>query len=51
MKNLLKLIILISIFFIPFEKRLLASDIYFVDYSKVMNESTAGKKAQDNLKK
>ena len=50
MKNLLKLIILISIFFIPFEKRLLASDIYFVDYSKVMNESTAGKKAQDNLK-
>ena len=34
----------------PLEKKLLASDIYFVDYSKVMNESTAGKKAQDYLK-
>ena len=32
------------------EKRLLASDVYFIDYSKVMNESTAGKKAQDYLK-
>ena len=36
--------------FFPFEKKLLASDIYFIDYSRVMNESTAGKKAQDNLK-
>ena len=26
------------------------SDVYFIDYSKVMNESTAGKKAQDYLK-
>ena len=34
-----------------FDRTLLASDIYFVDYSKVMNESTAGKKAQDYLKK
>ena len=50
MKNLLKIIFLISIIFLPFESKLLASDIYFVDYSKVMNESTAGKKAQDNLK-
>ena len=32
------------------EKRLFASDVYFIDYSKVMNESTAGKKAQDYLK-
>ena len=51
MKNLLKIIFLISIIFLPFESKLLASDIYFVDYSKVMNESTAGKKAQDFLKK
>ena len=33
------------------EKRLFASDVYFIDYSKVMNESIAGKKAQDSLKK
>ena len=33
------------------ETKLFASDVYFVDYSKVMNQSTAGKKAQDNLKK
>ena len=29
----------------------MASDIYFIDYSRVMNESKAGKKAQDTLKK
>ncbi len=50
MKNFLKIVLLISIFAFPLEKKLLASDIYFVDYSKVMNESTAGKKAQDYLK-
>ena len=50
MKNLFKLIILSCFIFFPLEKKLLASDIYFVDYSKVMNESTAGKKAQDYLK-
>ena len=32
------------------EKRLLASDVYFIDYSRVMNESAAGKKAQNFLK-
>jgi len=50
MKYFLKIVLLISIFVFPLEKKLLASDIYFVDYSKVMNESTAGKKAQDYLK-
>ncbi len=50
MKNFFKIVFLISIFFFPIEKKLLASDIYFVDYSKVMNESTAGKKAQNLLK-
>ena len=51
MKNLFKILILISIVFFQFQKNLLASDIYFIDYSKVMNESVAGKKAQDYLKK
>ena len=50
MKYFLKIVLLISIFIFPLEKKLLANDIYFVDYSKVMNESTAGKKAQDYLK-
>ena len=49
MKNILKIIIFLTLF-LSFNKSLLASDIYFVDYSKVMNESTAGKKAQDYLK-
>ncbi len=51
MKNLFKIFILISIFCLPLQKSLQASDIYFIDYSKVMNESVAGKKAQDTLKK
>ena len=50
MKNLIKILIVLLTFSIPMEKRLLASDVYFIDYSKVMNESTAGKKAQDYLK-
>ncbi len=50
MKKLYKIIILFFIFFFPYEKEILASDIYFIDYSKVMNESKAGKKAQDYLK-
>ena len=51
MNNTFKIIILFLILFIPLEKKLLANDIYFVDYSKVMNESVAGKKAQTYLKK
>tara|TARA_A100001011_G_C13970973_1_gene699270 strand:- start:48 stop:575 length:528 start_codon:yes stop_codon:yes gene_type:complete len=50
MKNLFKVTLLLFVFFFPLEKKLLASEIYFVDYSKVMNESVAGKKAQDYLK-
>ena len=50
MKNIFKIIIFL-ILFLPFNKTLLASDIYFVDYSKVMNESTAGKKAKDFLQR
>ena len=51
MKVLFKIILFFSIFFLPLNNKLLASDIYFVDYSKVMNQSIAGKKAQDYLKK
>ena len=51
MKNLFKIILFISIFIFSNEEKTLASDIYFVDYSRVMNESKAGKKAQDTLKK
>tara|TARA_Y200000002_G_scaffold265427_1_gene220509 strand:- start:1293 stop:1820 length:528 start_codon:yes stop_codon:yes gene_type:complete len=50
MKNLIKTFLILLAFVIPMEKQLLASDVYFIDYSKVMNESTAGKKAQDYLK-
>ena len=51
MKHKFKIFIILIVFFFPLENRLLANDIYFVDYSKVMNESTAGKKAQDYLRK
>ena len=34
-----------------YSSNLLANDVYFIDYSKVMNESIAGKKAQETLKK
>ena len=51
MKNLLKIIALVSILLLPFNNNLFANDVYFIDYSKVMNESIAGKKAQDSLKK
>ena len=50
MRYLTKIILLLLILFIPIENKLFASDVYFIDYSKVMNESTAGKKAQDYLK-
>ena len=50
MKNLFKIFLLIFIFFLTIKKKLFASDIYFIDYSKVMNQSIAGKKAQDYLK-
>ena len=50
MKNIYKIIILFFLFTSIFEKNVLANDVYFIDYSKVMNESTAGKKAQKTLK-
>ena len=50
MKNIYKIIILFFLFISFFEKNVLANDVYFIDYSKVMNESTAGKKAQKTLK-
>ena len=50
MKKKLIILIVLLTFILPIEKRLFASDVYFIDYSKVMNESTAGKKAQDYLK-
>lgn len=50
MKNTFKIILFCSLFFIFFEKNLLSNDVYFIDYSKVMNESNAGKKAQKYLK-
>ena len=50
MKKKSIILIVLLTFILPIEKRLFASDVYFIDYSKVMNESTAGKKAQDYLK-
>ena len=49
MRNILIILFALFIAF-SFEKNSLASDIYFIDYSKVMNESKAGKKAQDQLR-
>ena len=50
MKKKSIILIVLLTFILPIEKRLFASDVYFIDYSKVMNESAAGKKAQDYLK-
>ena len=50
MKNLFKVFLFLSVFFFSLEQKLSASEVYFVDYSKVMNESIAGKKAQNFLK-
>ena len=51
MRYFIKIIALFFfILFIPAGNKLLASDVYFIDYSKVMNQSIAGKKAQDYLK-
>tara|TARA_Y100000992_G_C20951110_1_gene343617 strand:- start:53 stop:580 length:528 start_codon:yes stop_codon:yes gene_type:complete len=50
MKNFLKIFLITLVFFLPSEKKLLANDIYFIDYSRVMNDSKAGKKAQNYLK-
>ena len=48
----LKKFFLIFIILIAFAgNNLFANEVYFLDFSKVMNESKAGKKAQDTLKK
>ena len=50
MKNTYKIILYCLLITIFFEKNVLSNDVYFIDYSKVMNESNAGKKAQKYLK-
>ncbi len=49
MKTYFKLLI---IFFVVLfcNNKAISNEIYFIDFSKVMNESVAGKKAQDQLK-
>ncbi len=51
MKNLYKILFTCILVSCVYSSNLLASDVYFIDYSKVMNESKAGKKAQESLKK
>ncbi len=51
MKNILKIFITLFLMSYFYSSNLLANDVYFIDYSKVMNESIAGKKAQETLKK
>ena len=50
MKNYLGVFFIFFIFLFTLETNVKANDVYFIDYSKVMNESKAGKKAQDYLK-
>ncbi len=51
MKNFIKPFFIILIFSIILSEKAYSNDIYFIDFSKVMNQSKAGKKAQDSLKK
>ncbi len=51
MKNLFKIASVLLTIFLITGNNLMASDVHFIDYSKVMNESKAGKKAQNTLKK
>ncbi len=51
MKNICKIFITLFLMNCFHSSNLLANDVYFIDYSKVMNESVAGKKAQETLKK
>ena len=50
MKNIFKIFITLFLMSCFYSSNLLANDVYFIDYSKVMNESIAGK-AQETLKK
>ena len=49
--NYLKKFTIFSIFFIFFSNNLLAEVPYFVDFKYILNQSNAGKQAQDYLKK
>ena len=50
MKKYIKTISIIIFVILVSHSKAISNEIYFIDFSKVMNESTAGKKAQDQLK-
>ena len=50
MKKYIKTISIILFVILVSHGKAISNEIYFIDFSKVMNESTAGKKAQDQLK-
>ena len=50
MKIYLKQILIIFFIILLSQSKAISNEIYFIDFSKVMNESVAGKKAQDQLK-
>ena len=50
MKKYIKIISIILLVILFSHGKAISNEIYFIDFSKVMNESTAGKKAQDQLK-
>ena len=47
----MKKILFILITFMYAESSLLAEVPYYIDFQQILNQSTAGKKAQDELKK
>ena len=51
MKRIIKLFFIFSFVFFLQASNLYADNSHFIDFSKVLNESIAGKKAQDFLKK
>ena len=50
MKTYLKQILIIFFVVLLSHSKAISNEIYFIDFGKVMNESIAGKKAQDQLK-
>ena len=50
MKIYFKQILIIFFIILLSQSKAISNEIYFIDFSKVMNESVAGKKAQDQLK-
>ena len=51
MKKFYKIILILIINTFFYHSALLAESIYFIDFSKVLNQSKAGAEAQNNLKK